>query len=177
MSYSTENFQVVLESFQLGVDSPLDSRTIRRAFAEAECDFGSQEHTIFNRETTLWAFLYEMLHTGTQRTLQAAVLAVRPLRIAKGLDPNSPNTGMYAAARAKIDVAIPLSLLQTVAKNAEQNVPRGMLLCGEHVTLMDGSTDSMPDTPENQEQYPQPKSQEPGLVFAARRRTWLTGSL
>lgn len=170
MSYSTDNFQVVLESFQLdGSGSPLDSRTIRRAFAEAECDFGSQEHTVFNRETTLWAFLYEMLHTGPQRTLQAAVLAVRQLRIAKGLDPNSPNTGTYAAARAKIDIAVPLSLLQTVAKNAEQSVPRGMLLCGEHVTLMDGSTDSMPDTTENQERYPQPKSQEAGLGFPLRR--------
>jgi len=169
MSYSTDHFQVVLDSFQLGADSPLDSRTVRRAFAESECEFGDQEHTVFNRETTLWAFLYEMLHTGTQRTLQAAVLAVRQLRIAKGLDPNSSNTGTYAAARAKIDVAVPLSLLQTVAKNAEQSVPRGMLLCGEHVTLMDGSTDSMPDTPENQEQYPQPKSQKPGLGFPLRR--------
>ena len=110
MSYSTDNFQVVLESFQLGADSPLDSRTIRRALAEAECDFGSQEHTIFNRETTLGAFLYEMLHTGMQRTLQAAVLAVRPLQIVKGLDPNSPNTGTYVAARARIDVAVSVAM-------------------------------------------------------------------
>nr|WP_274517503.1 transposase [Fortiea contorta] len=37
--------------------------------------------------------------------------------------------------------------------------------CGRHVKLIDCSTVSMPDTPENQQAYPQSISQEPGCGF------------
>ena len=37
--------------------------------------------------------------------------------------------------------------------------------CGRSVKVIDGSSVSMPDTPENQEVYPQPKSQKPGCGF------------
>ena len=40
---------------------------------------------------------------------------------------------------------------------------------GRHVHLVDGTTVSMPDTPENQEAYPQPPSQEKGLGFPIAR--------
>ena len=165
-SYSITSFQDVLASCQLdSSDSLIDGKTIRRAFSDAECDFGHQEHTVFDKSTTLWAFLREMLYTGTQRTLKAAVQDVQQLRIAKGLAPNSANTGTYAAARAKIDVKVPLSLLHTIARNSENAVPEEMRLCGLKVTHIDGSTHSMQDTEENQEKYPQPKSQKAGLGF------------
>lgn len=37
------------------------------------------------------------------------------------------------------------------------------------VKLVDGTTISMPDTPENQECYPQPNTQAPGLGFPLAR--------
>lgn len=166
MSYSTENFHDVLTSCQLDrPDDLLDAKTIRRAFVDADCDFGHQEHTVFDRSTTLWAFLREMLHTGTQRTLKAAVQDVQQLRIANGLDPNAANTGAYAAARAKIDVKVPTALMQTLAQNAENAVPQDMRICGLKISELDGSTLSLQDTPDNQEKYPQPKSQKAGLGF------------
>lgn len=166
MSYSTENFHDVLTSCQLDrSDDLLDAKTIRRAFADADCDFGHQEHTVFDKSTTLWAFLHEMFHTGTRRTLKAAVQDVQQLRIAKGLDPNAANTGAYAAARAKIDVKVPTFLMQTVAQNAENAVPQDMRICGLKISELDGSTLSLQDTPDNQEKYPQPKSQKAGLGF------------
>lgn len=166
MSYSTANFNDVLASCQLDRSGELlDAKTIRRAFADADCDFGHQEHTVFDKSTTLWAFLREMLHTGTERTLKAAVADVQQLRIAKGLQPNSAATGAYSAARAKIDVRVPRSLVQSVAKNAENLVPEGMRLCGLTVSNLDGTTGSFSDTDENQAKYPQPKSQKAGLGF------------
>lgn len=166
MSYSTANFNDVLASCQLDCSGDLlDAKTIRRAFADADCDFGHQEHTVFDKSTTLWAFLREMLHTGTERTLKAAVADVQQLRIAKGLQPNSAATGAYSAARAKIDVRVPRSLVQSVAKNAENLVPEEMRLCGLKVSNLDGTTGSFSDTDENQAKYPQPKSQKAGLGF------------
>jgi hypothetical protein len=39
------------------------------------------------------------------------------------------------------------------------------LWCGRHVKVIDGSTVSMPDTPENQKVYPQPNTQVPCCGF------------
>ena len=165
MFYSTPNFSDVLTSCQLARSQALlDGKTIRRAFPAAECDFGHQEHTVFDMGTTLWAFLREMLHTGTQRTLKAAVQDVQQLRMAKGLNPNSANTGSYAVARAKIKAKVPPVLLRHVAQKTENNVPEEMRLCSLKVSHLDGSTNSMPDTADNQEKYPQPKSQKAGFA-------------
>jgi len=166
MSYVTTNFSDVLTSCQLDCSGELlDTKMIRRAFAKAECDFGYQEHTVFGMDTTLWAMLREMFHVGTARTLKAAVQDVQQLRIAKGLDSISANTGTYAAARTKIPVEVPQSLLHTIAENAENLVPEEMYLCGLKVSHLDGTTHSMQDTEETQEKYPQPKSQKAGLGF------------
>jgi len=166
MSYITTNFNDVLVSCQLDRSGDLlNTKIIRRAFAEAECDFGYQDHTVYGMDTTLWAMLREMLHTGTERTLQSAVQDVQQLRIAKGLAPSSARTGTYATARAKISVQVPQSLLHTIAENAENIVPQEMNLCGLKVSLLDGTTHSMQDTEENQEKYPQPKTQKAGLGF------------
>ena len=40
---------------------------------------------------------------------------------------------------------------------------------GRHVKLVDGTGISMPDTPQNQEQYPQPSSQAEGVGFPLAR--------
>ena len=40
---------------------------------------------------------------------------------------------------------------------------------GRRVTLVDGTTSSMPDTPENQREFPQPESQKKGLGFPLAR--------
>lgn len=39
------------------------------------------------------------------------------------------------------------------------------LWCGRNVKVIDGSTVSMPDTVENQKEYPQPSSQKLGCGF------------
>lgn len=177
MSYYCENFQDVFASFQLGEKNPfLDARTIRRAFADAECEFGEQNHTVFTRETTLWAFLYEMMNTGTGRTLKSAVHAVQQLRIAKGLGPNSVSTGSYGPARVNLNAKVPLSLLASVAKNAERIVPPEMRFCGLKISIIDGTSHSMPDTDDNQEKYPQPKTQKAGLGFPLWRNVALTSA-
>jgi hypothetical protein len=46
---------------------------------------------------------------------------------------------------------------------------------GRPMKLVDGSTVSMPDTPENQATYPQPRSQEPGIGFPIARCVAILG--
>jgi hypothetical protein len=56
-----------------------------------------------------------------------------------------------------------------VARGCEKQVQAEWLWHGRHVHLVDGTTVSMPDTPENQEVYPQPSSQQEGLGFPVAR--------
>ena len=71
--------------------------------------------------------------------------------------------------RAKLPVPILRRLAVQVADGCEQQVPAEWLWKGRHVHLVDGSTISMPDTPANQAEYPQPTTQEPGLGFPIAR--------
>ena len=56
-------------------------------------------------------------------------------------------------------------LFGKVGLQLEEKVQREQLWCGRHVKVFDGSSVSMPDTPENQKAYPQPSSQKAGCGF------------
>ena len=56
-------------------------------------------------------------------------------------------------------------LFGKVGLQLEKKVQREQLWCGRHVKVFDGSSVSMPDTPENQKAYPQPSSQKAGCGF------------
>jgi hypothetical protein len=60
-------------------------------------------------------------------------------------------------------------LTRQSGRDLETQAPLEWLWRGRHVKLVDGSTVSMPDTPENQEAYPQPRSQKAGIGFPIAR--------
>ncbi|MFT6047336.1 MAG: hypothetical protein ACI9WC_003050, partial [Arenicella sp.] len=45
---------------------------------------------------------------------------------------------------------------------------------GRRVRIVDGTTVTLPDTPENQKRYPQPRSQKPGIDFPMCRVVGIT---
>jgi hypothetical protein len=56
-----------------------------------------------------------------------------------------------------------------LADGCERQLDQTRLWHGRHVQLVDGTTVSMPDTPENQEAYPQARTQREGLGFPVAR--------
>jgi hypothetical protein len=56
-----------------------------------------------------------------------------------------------------------------LADGCERRLDEQWLWHGRHVYLVDGTTVSMPDTPENQEEYPQHGTQQKGLGFPIAR--------
>jgi putative transposase len=54
-------------------------------------------------------------------------------------------------------------------RNLEGQAPADWLWHGKHVTLVDGTTLTLPDTPENQQAFPQLSSQAPGAGFPILR--------
>jgi Transposase DDE domain len=166
-------FGLVLRSFLqhrgLPFAQALPEETIQQAFDDEGVSFGQGDGDVYTPALTLWAFLSQVLFKDEQRSCLAAVARVIVLLVALGKRPCADDSGAYCRARAKLPVPILRRLAVQVADGCEQQVPREWLWKGRHVHLVDGSTISMPDTPANQAEYPQPTTQEPGLGFPIAR--------
>ena len=165
----SRRFQLVLTSFLQAPDLPfaegLPEERIQQACQEHGVSFAEEEDEVYTPAITLWAFLSQVLFKAEHRSCAAAVSRIITLMIALGQDPPSDNTSAYCRARAKLPPAFIRQLACDIAEECEQSVPRHWLWHGRHVKLVDGTTASMPDTPENQREFPQSSSQEPGLGF------------
>jgi putative transposase len=166
-------FGLVLRSFLqhrgLPFAQALSEETIQQAFDDEGVSFGQGEGDVYTPALTLWAFLSQALFKEEQRSCLAAVARVIVVLVALGKRPCSDDSGAYCRARAKLLAPIIRRLTVQVADGCEQQVPQEWLWKGRHVHLVDGSTISMPDTPANQAEYPQPTTQEPGLGFPIAR--------
>ena len=176
---STSPIQAVVRSLQLADGLPfadiLSAKDIRQAFDDADCHFAESEEDIYSPAVTLWAFLSQMLFTGSARSCHAAVQRVRELCRFLGKTLPSLKSGGYCKARNKIDEAVPEQLIRTIAEKTERKARKNWKWCGRnHLYLVDGSHVKGSDTPNNQEEYPQPKSQAEGYGFPMMRILILT---
>jgi len=85
--------------------------------------------------------------------------------LALGRGPCSLKTGAYCKARAKISETVLRRLTLEIGHELDRATPPDWRWHGRQVKLVDGTTLSMPDTPANQAEYPQPRTQKPGLGF------------
>jgi hypothetical protein len=74
-------------------------------------------------------------------------------------------TGGYCKARARLCEDHLQRLVQHTGSQLHQRIPTGWQWKGHRVKIADGTTATMPDTQANQEAYPQPVVQKPGLGF------------
>ena len=81
----------------------------------------------------------------------------------------SPNTAAYCKARARLPLADLQKVHRKVVRAVESARPQPLLGHGRPVKVVDGSSCSMPDTPKNQQAYPQHKGQKPGCGFPILR--------
>lgn len=81
----------------------------------------------------------------------------------------SLNTGPYCKARQRLPLELIMALQGAVAQRMERAQPARWRWQGRSVKLLDGTTVSMPDTPANQQVFPQSRSQQPGLGFPLAR--------
>jgi hypothetical protein len=168
-----QSFEVVRRAFLQAEDLPfaniLTPEQIRQAFVAEDALFGQEEDDRYTPELTLWGFLSQALHAGAERSCNAAVERIRSLCAAWEIPAPSPDSGAYCRARAKLPEAVLRRLTYEVADALEAQVPSAWLWQGRHVKIVDGSTLSAPDTEKNQQAWPQPSSQEPGLGFPMLR--------
>jgi putative transposase len=162
----------VLSSFLQHADLPFAEALPEEAITQA-CHLAGvptqpsqpqDDKIVYTPAVTLWAFLSQVLFKGENRSCLAATARVVVLMIALGRD-CSDNTGAYCRARGRLPLVVMQILTLQTADNCEALVPQDWLWKGRHVHLVDGTTASMPDTPENQAEFPQPPTQKAGLGF------------
>jgi putative transposase len=168
-------FELVRRSFLQQPGLPfadaLSEKKLEQALIDEDISFGDEQpgEVIYTPAVTLWAFLSQMLFTGAQRSCVAAVARVSVLWASLGQKVCDSNTGAYCRARHKLTEGLLQRLVRETAEACEAQTPDCWLWLNRHVWLVDGTTVSLPDTPENQAAYPQPPAQKPGLGFPLLR--------
>ena len=122
---------------------------------------------IYSPLVTLWVFLGQVL--SADHSCRAAVARLIAHRISRGQRPCSAETGAYCQARKRLPEEFFSEVARQTGRALEANVDPQWLWKGRRVHVFDGSSVSMPDTPENQRAYPQPDTQKPGLGFPLAR--------
>ena len=169
--HGNRGFQRIVDAFLAADGLPfatvLSAERIRRVFANHDNLFGLD--TIYSTVTVLWAFLAQVLRDGKEASCQAAVAGIMAWRLQCGLTPPTADTGDYCRARAKLSEAALRQLTVETAEALQQHAEADWLWKGRHAKLVDGFTFTMPDTPENQDAYPQNPAQAKGVGFPIAR--------
>ncbi len=106
---------------------------------------------------------------NADQSCRAAVARLIAHRVSQGLEPCSSETGAYCQARKRLPERFFAAVARLVGQNLDARVDSQWLWNGRHVCVFDGSTVSMPDTPENRREYALTYNQVPGTYFAPTR--------
>jgi hypothetical protein len=142
----------------------LTEASIRAVLNEQGVQFRDR---VFSPVTTIWGFLSQVL--SEDHSCRDAVSRIIAHRAAQGVTICSPNTASYCDARSRILTSVLRTLATRTATELQTSVGDEWKWNGRSVFILDGSSVSMPDTPENQGVYPQPPNQKPGLGFPLAR--------
>jgi putative transposase len=169
-SVASSPFQIVrrslLQTDGLPCSNALTTDDIEQAFKAEGVSFGEAgNNPIYTMPVTVWAMISQALFTGVERACRAAVFRVAVYYAILGRQ-ISTNTGNYCRARARVGEGVVRRLAGSVAEHSEATVPRKWKWLGMTVKMADGTDFSMPDTPENQKEYPQSSSQAEGVDFS-----------
>ena len=187
-----QGFDAVAEPFLQQSGLPfaevLTGEAIERAFAQHDALFAEED--IFCTSIVLWAFLAHpsrlrawVLRGGKGAACAAAVADIATYMQQTGGRVPSGDTGDYCRARSKLNHALSLEgltalrgLVTEAAQQLQEGADPSWHWHGLHAKLIDGFTFTMPDTPENQAEFPQQtrpeprrESQRPGAGFPIAR--------
>lgn len=132
-----------------------------------EAELPEHRERLYPPIVTLSLFMTQAL--SSDGSCQQAVNGYVVGRVFNGLEPCSTGTGAYCKARQNL----PLELISSVARQTGRlilaHTPDAWRWRGRRVKLVDGTTVTLPDTPENQAVFPQQNGQKPGLGFPIAR--------
>jgi len=142
----------------------LSAEQVESILAQEKVAFADRLYTPL---VTLWILLTQVV--DADHSLRQAVARFLAWLVAKGEKPCSADTGAYAKARKRLPEAVLAQLTRRTGRDLLLEAPAPWSWHGRDVKIVDGSTASMPDTPANQEVYPQATTQKAGIGFPIMR--------
>jgi hypothetical protein len=142
----------------------LSPESVRSACEKLQHEFRER---VFSPAVTLWVFLTQVL--SSDHSCREAVAKLNFWRMARNLKPCSPETGSYCESRQRLPEQLFLELVRTTGRELAEQADHAWRWLGRNVKVVDGSTITMADTEANQRQYPQARTQKPGVGFPIAR--------
>jgi hypothetical protein len=122
---------------------------------------------IYTPLVTLRVFLGQVL--SADHSCRAAVARLIAYRVARKERTCSAETSAYCQARKRLPEAFFSQTARQAGRQLDASAESDWLWKNRRVYIFDGATVSMPDTHQNQQAYPQPPQQKPGLGFPLMR--------
>ncbi len=143
-----------------------------RFFDAVESHLPAHRERTYPPTETLAMFVAQVLNddSSCQRAVNDRI--VRCLQ--HGLRPPGTSTAAYCEARARLPVSLVETLFKTVGQRVSNDALPEWLWRGRSVYFIDGTGLTMPDTPDNQREFPQPSSQQEGVGFPEARMVALS---
>lgn len=132
-------------------------------FDLVESNLPFHRERLFHPTETLSMFLAQALRPD--RSCRQAVNEMLVNRVKAGMKPCSAYTGGYCKARQRLPVDLVSSLVKATGSLLGSAMPAHWQKQRRRLLVVDGTTTTLPDTPENQARYPQQVSQKAGLGF------------
>ncbi len=130
---------------------------------------GTKAHSrcrIFSKANTFWAFFSQVV--DADGGCKEVVRKIQAYASVNALKLPASSTSAYCQARKKLEQSELMNILKRTADRLDSMPERGFLK-GRRVVVVDGTGISMPDTPANQEEWPQQRQQKEGCGFPTAR--------
>jgi hypothetical protein len=156
----SEQVKSLRDSQVLPFHDVLDAGMVNEALAAEGVTFHERLYTPL---VTLCMFLSQVI--DTDHSCRSAVARLIVWLAVNRRKPCAPDTSSYCEARQRLPEGVIARLVREAARLTDGRVSDEWLWNGRRVTLVDGTTASMPDTLANQKEYPQSNAQGIGLGF------------
>jgi len=118
---------------------------------------------LWNLRLVFWTFLWQVAQAGA--SCREAIRQAQALCQATGRPCPPDQASPYCQARAVLPLDRLQQIHESVVAEAHSAIASKDLWCGRRVLVVDGSTVTAPDTPQNQKAFPQQSVQRPGCGF------------
>lgn len=141
-------------------------RFIPKILLQPEMEGSMSRRRFFSKENTFWAFFSQVI--DADGGCKEVIRKLQSYASLKGTTFPSSSTASYCTARKKLDTQTLADIFNHTA-SYQRPAPATGRLNNRRVVIVDGTGVSMPDTPANQEVWPQPASQKTGCGFPSAR--------
>jgi hypothetical protein len=123
----------------------------------------NSRNRLYTQGRTFWCFLWQCLQVNAAG--REVVRQFQALLALLGAAPICSDDGAYCTARQRLPQSLLTTALQTSAAVCERSAARSGFLQNRTIKVVDGTSATLPDTPQNQRQYPQVSTMKAGCSF------------